>query len=160
MNIDNEIREFEWYTKMGNDLPYNLRSLDYAIEYNNLPLLEFLYSKGIRSSALRNGIEEAAKRGYPDILKFLYLKNEKGTQMAVDLAAANGHFEVLKYLYEVIGLRCTATALDYAAISSKNADIVKYLLKKKAPYTDKAIHHAIIYKNENILNLFPKKLIK
>jgi hypothetical protein len=60
-----------------------------------------------------NLVDWAAGTGRLEYLKYL-IENTKlvGSTDAMDLAAMNGHFEVVKFLHNTVMVRCTTLAMD------------------------------------------------
>ena len=68
----------------------------------------------------------AAKNGHLEIVKWLHESGGICTTFAMDLAAYNGHLEIVKWLHENRQEGCTKNAMDYAALTD-NLKIIKWL---------------------------------
>ncbi|KAJ3288319.1 hypothetical protein HDU76_007706, partial [Blyttiomyces sp. JEL0837] len=64
----------------------------------------------------KRAMDVAAKNGHLDVVKFLHLNRPEGcTTDAMDSAATNGHLEIVKYLHYNRSEGCTTRAMDGAA---------------------------------------------
>jgi hypothetical protein len=99
--------------KNGDDV--YTKMVDLAIEYNRLDVVKFLYSKGIYTS--QDAYEDAIRKGYSDIVKFLFKENKiiddlRHTHFAevhheeyletcdaqLEIAETNGYYELAHWL--------------------------------------------------------------
>nr|XP_012563333.2 secreted RxLR effector protein 124-like [Hydra vulgaris] len=94
--------------------------VDFAESIGKLDLIKLLNQLGYRGTEL--AIDSAAENGHLEVIKYLH---ELGTNDAINNAAENGHLEVVKYLHEK-GYRCLNWVFDYAA-KNGHLEVVKYL---------------------------------
>ena len=84
----------------------------------------------IRNSFLkftRHAINLAARNGHLEVVTWLHQNRKEGcTTWAMDFAAANGHLEVLKWLYQNRKEGCTEDAMEFAK-ENGHFEIVKWL---------------------------------
>jgi ankyrin repeat protein len=135
--------------------------------------IDLLISKGNKINNIHMVI--VAEHGYINLVKFFnenwgnlsndYNCYDYDKHNAIDLASANGHFEVVKYLvenrkkYTKLNSKwmCTTRSIDYAC-EGGYLEIVKYLYSKKVHGTYEAFQnafdnnhtHIIIWLNENM----------
>ncbi|EGG22203.1 hypothetical protein DFA_04321 [Cavenderia fasciculata] len=103
-----------------------------ALEYDKLDIFYYLYDRFLSADStiwtINNIINEAARYGHIEIIKFLHFNktSESATTDAMDYAARFGHIEIVKFLQEHRSEGATMWAMDYAA---ENGDIemVKFL---------------------------------
>ncbi|KAF0735601.1 hypothetical protein Ae201684P_022279 [Aphanomyces euteiches] len=112
-----------------------------AAWYRQLNVLKALYKiqfPGFTPTAL----ETAAGCGHKDIVCFLNetCHNECSTPGAFDAAAANGHLELVQYLWNSGGF-CSKRALDSAAVAN-HIETVEFLLEHGAPCSSSAVDKA------------------
>ncbi|KAJ3399043.1 hypothetical protein HDV05_002096 [Chytridiales sp. JEL 0842] len=85
----------------------------------------------------------AARDGHLDIVKFLHENRDEGcSSYAMDTAAMNDELEVLKFLHENRDEGCTPDALSYSAASGY-LDVVKFLVEVRGePCTREVLDRA------------------
>ena len=83
----------------------------------------------------------AAENGDFDEVQRLHQLGYNCTTKAIDLAAAEGHLEIVKYLHETVGAKYTHNAIDLAAAYGY-LEVVKYLHRIGAKYTIFAMKEA------------------
>jgi len=75
-------------------------------------------------------IDRAAAEGDLYKVKRMHKKNEGCTKAAMDSAATNGHFEIVKFLHENRTEGCSTDAMDFAAMNG-HSEIVKFLAENR-----------------------------
>jgi len=74
-----------------------------------------------------DALDLAARNGHLDVIKWLHAnRTEGGTGWAMDLAALNGHLDVIKWLHAHRTEGCTKSAINWAAING-HLDVIKWL---------------------------------
>lgn len=110
--------------------PIGEQSMSAAVAAGHLKLARWMWRKRKVKSTSLDGFISAAQGGHLDVLKFIKKKLKitgKGRRhVAMDLAAGNGHFEVVRYLQDHFGARCSTNAMDNAARCG-HFEIVKWL---------------------------------
>jgi hypothetical protein len=75
----------------------------------------------------RTSMEDVSRAGHIEVLKYLHeVVGAKCTVWAMNCASRNGHIEVVNYLHEVVGAECTTCAMDWASRDG-HIKVVKYL---------------------------------
>lgn len=130
------------YTSLNNDLTFRIvkfffRNSSYnyfctslsfynACKKGNYLLLRFLFFHINRKNYGSNLLDIAAENGHKEIVYFLHNYNiDSCTSKAMDLASKNGHREIVQFLHE-IKKECTSYAIDFAA-ENGYLEIVKFL---------------------------------
>ncbi|OQR93449.1 hypothetical protein THRCLA_08446 [Thraustotheca clavata] len=99
--------------------------LDIAALHGNLDVVRKLHELG--GSCTSAAMDNAAANGHFEIVKYLHVHRSEGcTTNAMDLAAARGHVRVVKYLNENRMEGCTKNAIEYAA-ANNYFEVVRYL---------------------------------
>ena len=83
-----------------------------AIKRNDLQTVIKYHNKGLWTP---NAIDVAAAHGHLEIVKWLHEHSVEGyTTNAMDLAASNGYLEIVKWLHEHRIIGCIYRAIDSA----------------------------------------------
>ncbi len=89
-------------------------SVDDAAKYNQLNIIKYCHDKNKLFTT--NEMNIAAANGHLEVIKWLHENRMEGcTTCAMDRAAENGHLDVVKWLHENRNEGCTTDAMDYAA---------------------------------------------
>ncbi|TMW58647.1 hypothetical protein Poli38472_010206 [Pythium oligandrum] len=99
-----------------------------AIGNNRLSVVKFLLENCGSSLNHDSAImDEAAEKGYYDMVKYLHEHSpEKFSASAMDIAAAEGHFDVVRFLHTNRTEGCTTQAMDEAA-ANNHFDMLQFL---------------------------------
>ncbi|EGG22276.1 hypothetical protein DFA_04394 [Cavenderia fasciculata] len=110
-----------------------LDTLKESLENGHLDTFHFIYNhisnnkKNDKILWTTEVMDLAAKNGHIEIVKFLSEHRTEGaTNRAMDMAAGNGHFEVVKYLHFNRTEGATTYAMDYAA-QNGHIEVFKFL---------------------------------
>ncbi len=96
-----------------------------SVENGNLHCLKYLFSKG--QCAKYSLMDMAAENGHLEIVIWLHENRKEGcTIKAMDMAAKNGHLDVVKWLHFNRKEGCTTWAMDFAA-KNGHLEVVKWL---------------------------------
>ncbi|OQR99245.1 hypothetical protein THRCLA_06572, partial [Thraustotheca clavata] len=94
--------------------------------------LDYLVNYGDTLTFTTDAIDLAAANGHLDVLQYLHVHRSEGcTFAAMDKAAANGHLEIVTWLHLNRLEGCTTEAMDLAA-TNDHFDIVKFLHKHRS----------------------------
>ncbi len=133
------------------DLSYNLLYLVFShlhntdvqslkrtnIKYNNI----FDNCCGCKTKRLNSfNINLAARNGHMEVVKWLHNNGKSYSTRAMDLASRYGHLDVVKWLH-YNGKRCTTNAMDWAA-ENGHLDVVKWLHNNRKRCTNDAMDWA------------------
>lgn len=95
-----------------------------ACSYGHLAIVEWLYDNSTEFTAK---IEIAAMNGHLNVVKFLHGKlGVPCTPNAMDVAAIHGHLDVVKWLHHHCHLGCSTDAMDGAA-SEGHLNVLRWL---------------------------------
>lgn len=72
--------------------------LNYACRYNTYKIVEYILSTNIPKSETKNAIYNAAAAGHLDLVKYLYEKGCYINKFSINEAIKNGHLDVILYL--------------------------------------------------------------
>ncbi|KAF0731442.1 hypothetical protein Ae201684P_006806 [Aphanomyces euteiches] len=104
---------------------YSSQTLHWACREGHLKCVEFLHQRVIHGDTI--AMDAAAVNGHFEIVKFLHTYRSEGcTANAMDSAAESGHLDIVKFLHLHRSEGCTTAALDMAAANG-HLDIVKFL---------------------------------
>lgn len=141
LNVIKWLYKFNLYKNENNKYAMNC-----AIKSGHFDILKWLYKNNI-NCCTKYSLGIACSKGYFDMVKWIH-KNIYNdfyylSSCAMDLAAINGHLEILIYLHENnIGI-CSKDAMDLASLNG-HFDIVKWLYKNRNEgYSDVAIKWAL-----------------
>ena len=101
----------------------------------------------------------AARYGHLELVKYFHSIGKVYSPMAIELANMNGHSEVVKYLYEVVDIECTDSAMEWATYNGY-LKIVKYLHSKGAKCTTEAMELATSYGYHEVAKFLKNKCKK
>ena len=108
-----------------NDFLKNDVVIDEAAKYGNLEAVKFLTELG--ASCSKAAMDGAAEYYHLDVVKYLHLNRSEGCDWALEIASIKGHFEIVKYLVENgLGIHLKERAIEAAKYLGK-LEIVKYL---------------------------------
>lgn len=117
------IKLFEYY-KNNYNIPWDI-VIDKSCYYNNLELIEWCYTKKLIEFQPMH-MNNAAKYGHLDIIKYYHENNHICTEDAMDFAAEYGHLKIVKYLYENRKEGCTRNAMNHA-MNNRHYDVTLFL---------------------------------
>lgn len=100
--------------------------MDYAIKFNDLNFLKYLYDKNYRCTS--KGFDYAAFIGNIDIILWLLGTQHDCSVNAIDYASIHGHLNIIELLV-FYGKPYTNKAI-YNAITNGHLDIIKYFHEK------------------------------
>ncbi|CAK4666987.1 hypothetical protein LEN26_016969 [Aphanomyces euteiches] len=113
------------YLEAQNLAKFSSKSLHWACYQGHLKVVEFLSPRVPVSETI--AMDAAAMNGHFEIVKFLHANRSEGcTTKAMDQAAARGHLEIVKFLHCKRSEGCTSAAIDKAAANG-HLDVVKFL---------------------------------
>ncbi|KYQ91190.1 hypothetical protein DLAC_08107 [Tieghemostelium lacteum] len=134
--------------------------IDLISALGSLDILKFLFVWEINFGARDNlfnwcttdAMDYAAKNGHFDIVRFLNNSRKEGcTVNAIDYASRNGHLQVVEYLHS-IKKPCTVNAMNWAARYG-HFDIVKFLhINRLEGCTSAGVDSALINGHYEIAN--------
>ena len=100
-----------WYWACENnkvDLIKLLHTKGFSIykETGNTEILKFFYNYNFTYNIENElyPIDIAAKNGHLEVVKYLHCVGKYGDKCTINLAAKNGHLEVVKYLHDILGM--------------------------------------------------------
>ncbi|KAH9190491.1 hypothetical protein AeNC1_007526 [Aphanomyces euteiches] len=109
----------------------SIRSVAGAASNGNEHVVRYLFDHQLVSTCPTYGVDLAAGNGHLNVVKyFTEVRPLKCTRLAMDLAARNGHLPVVRYLHEHRSEGCTVDAIDKAAAHG-HADIVAFLTEHR-----------------------------
>ena len=95
---------YKWFVKyeMGNRYLTNM--IGNAAKYGHLHIIKWLFDTCNKSSLYYtdDAMNEAAKKGYYEIVKLLHENGMKITHTSLEKAAENGHYQIVKFLQKNI----------------------------------------------------------
>jgi hypothetical protein len=108
-----------------------------------------------RPSPLKKAMELAAINGHVEILKMLsQITDERCPGEAMDRAAANGHLQVVEFLHTHKHEKWSTAAADGAAANG-HLDVLRWLLKMRSGgFTDDAAYGAVVHGHLDVLEFF------
>lgn len=135
--IDNDFNEIVKHIGHYDNINYSEKLLNYSIKRYHNEIVKNLYTK-FKYKFPVNIIDIASEYGNFDILKFLFNKGLKPTNIALDMASINGHLYVVQYLIENCNCKYSADTMDFA-VRNNHYEIVKYLVSKGVPYSENSL---------------------
>ncbi|CAK4505122.1 unnamed protein product [Aphanomyces euteiches] len=111
-------------------LASRVHPLDWAAFLGKQHMFVFIEAMGTEEVSPR-AMDIAAQNGHLEMVKFLHVRKHKCTSDAMDLAAKFGHYDVVLFLHENRTEGCTTDAMDKAAGLGK-LDLVKFLHENRA----------------------------
>lgn len=137
------INVLEWLKTKDINCTYTAFNL--AIENSHNKTIYWIYYNFSNINIDSRSIEIACEKGNIEIVKWLYNKKIKPSEVAMDLAAANNHLDIVKFLYENTEIECTHKAVEEAA-KKGNLKMIKWLYKNmKKTITKDDIYYAAHY---------------
>ncbi|KAG9403325.1 hypothetical protein AC1031_005970 [Aphanomyces cochlioides] len=107
---------------------FSAMNFSVAAKNNNVDLLAFLHNLHPDISLPLDVMETAAARGHLDLVRYLYENGLGGyTTAAMNEAARNGHLEVVKFLYLHRLEGCNIESAMAEAARSGHLDVVRFL---------------------------------
>ncbi|KAF0688565.1 Aste57867_19810 [Aphanomyces stellatus] len=98
-----------------------------VVKAGHLDIVQFVQEKSPMSGVSKDAMDIAAGEGWFAIVKYLHTHRSEGcTTQALDDAAANGHLDVVQFLTDHRTEGCTTEALDMAATNG-HLEIVQWL---------------------------------
>lgn len=107
------LKEYKWDDNTRRER-WIQRSLEISTGCNQIQLVELLFSlKPVIETEL--AMQVAAENGHLEMVQYLHSHNVTCTAQAMDHAAANNHMEVVQWFHENRSEGCSTTAMDLAA---------------------------------------------
>lgn len=137
------IKFIKWLGKNNKELPFRLSAfIHHAASFGRLDILKCLYENISLAKAYildercdgcideKTPMDNAARFGYLDTVKWFHSIGAKCTTWAIDAAAYRGHLNVIKWLHKNRIEGCTIKASRLAA-ENGHLNIVRWLHKNK-----------------------------
>jgi ankyrin repeat protein len=108
---------------------------DSAIKNNHLQIVEYLIGLNIVDDAISLAFTSAAFHGNLSILKYTIEKGadiHTNNDVAVRVAAHNGHLHILRYLIDTVGMIADYDSALNVAANQGQLDVINYLVRKGA----------------------------
>ena len=110
---------------------YTGLAMDYACEFGHLNIVKYLH----QNYCTNPDVHLACMYGHMNVLNYVYDYDPTLIQKNSDFitcASSNGHYDVVVFLYETIGQRCSSDAIKVAGLEG-HLKIVVYL-NERVPY--------------------------
>ena len=120
-------------------VPFDSAVADRAAKHGHTEIVKLLRSHDIRCTHW--GARHTVGRGDFDFLLYLEadgvpLTDEQTTETLADIAAYNGRMQILRYLYETKGIKCTPRGISHTVCYGL-LNILEYLAEQGADFTDR-----------------------
>ncbi|CAK4081521.1 unnamed protein product [Aphanomyces euteiches] len=124
-----------------------------ATQHGHFDVLELFHNIESTDGFTSYVMNLAAARGFLNIVRFLHDNRKEGcTHQAMDNAAKNGHLDIVKFLHAHRTEGCTTDAMDDAA-SSGHLDVVQFLHEKRTEgCTQKAMDGAVCGGHDSVFH--------
>jgi len=100
-----------------------------AARYGCFDVIEWLHENHI-DGCISNTMDIAASNGHIEIVKYLDRHRKGCTTDAIDLAAKGGHFDIVRYLAENRTEGCTKNAVFSTVWGHPDSPIAKYIIER------------------------------
>ena len=114
------------YLLQNNNFTYK-KAFEYASKNNHLEILKLLYQKNIHiNENLDLCIHLAAISGHHNVVSFLYFLGGRANEKTIEICAKKGYYDIIYFLYKLQKLR-TIKAI-FNSVKYKNYKITKLLI--------------------------------
>jgi hypothetical protein len=147
------------YSKFEYDNNSATDAMSRAAENNHFHIVKWLQKKfGTFLKSKHEFLDIAAQYGNLKIVKFLSKKEFTCSTNAMNCAAGNGHFKIVKWLHKHRTEGCTTQAID-SAIKNGHFKIYRWLHKYRTEgYSEYMMYYVIRHKNLNNIKKFCKTM--